>query len=225
MRGLSSQKQFSPAIAPPDHAEPAAVSSDLRLQLSRRVDWRFLLPEPDLGHVAYVGAANEGVESLRLFSKSLVCAQCVSGDMTKTFDVVVVSHPSDDTLRRAANLVRPAGFLYVEFYGFTRGLRHQREIRGLVDSKRWRLHHPGGSVKFIEALGFTDVQAHWHWPDFETCTKIIPLNDRTALLYVLGSQGRAAPMRLKGMLTRVLLHCGMLKLTFSCFSVLGQRVD
>ena len=34
---------------------PAALDADALLQASRRVDWRFLLPDPNLGRVAYLG--------------------------------------------------------------------------------------------------------------------------------------------------------------------------
>ena len=49
------------------------VDHDALLQSSRRVDWRFLLPEPDLGRVASIGPSDpELVESLGLLSEELV---------------------------------------------------------------------------------------------------------------------------------------------------------
>lgn len=50
------------------------LTPDMLLQASRRVDWRFLLPNPALGRVAYVGPVDsEHAASLRLFLPNLYC--------------------------------------------------------------------------------------------------------------------------------------------------------
>ena len=96
---------------------PVAAHADMRLQVSRRVDWRFLLPDPNLGQVAYLGPAHGSLlESLRLFSAALtVIASAASRNSHPAqFDVVVVSAPSDKRLKQGAALVKPEGYLYVE---------------------------------------------------------------------------------------------------------------
>ena len=54
------------------------TQSDALLQASRRVDWRFLLPDPNLERVAYLGPANRSLwESLRLFSAALAVIESI----------------------------------------------------------------------------------------------------------------------------------------------------
>src|SRR6185436_21148578 len=124
--------------------EGPAIDTDALLQASRRVDWRFLLPDPRLGRVAYVGPARGAlVESLRLFSASVTMAGTASAaNATGQYELVVASGPSLEILRRASELVGPGGFLYVEAYG-----RFQR--RG-TDR---RLRDPSDYVRALGLLG------------------------------------------------------------------------
>src|SRR5262245_31091445 len=116
---------MQPIIADEPHAadsQTTQLDTDALLQASRRVDWRFLLPDPNLRQVAYLGPAHGALlESLRLFSASLALSEAASAQ----YDVVVAHNPPLDTLRRAAGLIRPGGFLYVEAYGPL----HRRRLR------------------------------------------------------------------------------------------------
>lgn len=61
-----------------DLAETAlhGPSNDTLLQLSRRIDWRFLLPDPELGRVACFGASDELlVSALKRFSAALTLVE------------------------------------------------------------------------------------------------------------------------------------------------------
>src|SRR5262245_45109298 len=98
----------------PEHS--AELDGDALLQASRRVDWRFLLPDPNLGQVAYLGPAHGALpESLRLFSTTLVLGEA-AGAAGARYDLVVIHNPTLDGLRRAAALVRRGGYLYIEAY-------------------------------------------------------------------------------------------------------------
>jgi hypothetical protein len=81
-----------------------ALDADALLQASRRVDWRFLLPDPNLGHVAYVGPGRGAlIESLRLFSTSLTLPETrATTTAIAQYDLVVTSGPSLEMLRRAS---------------------------------------------------------------------------------------------------------------------------
>jgi len=156
--------------------QPAPIHSDALLQVSRRVDWRFLMPDPTLERVAYIGPAQGALlEALRLFSGSVTVFESVSGEdsAASPHDVVVAHHPSREALRAAARLVRPGGFLYAEVTGF----RHARR-----------------DVAVLRHSGCASVQVHWHWPDFEACTRIVPLDDPVVLVGTLlkGRRGPAA---------------------------------
>src|SRR4029450_13503910 len=144
-----------------------AVSHDALLDASRRVDWRFLLPDPELGQVAYIGETDpELVRSLMLFSDELNTWRSATGDQQEqSHDVVVVRNASVDDLQAGSDLLRPGGWLYVEVEGGRRRLeeRAARSARGYA--------------RALEKLGLVDVDAYVHWPDFASCRAIVPLDD------------------------------------------------
>lgn len=207
----SSPAQFSPA---------ASIDAEALLQASRRVDWRFLLPDPNLGRVAYLGTAQgELVEALRLFSASLTVIPLfpsLGGTEGGPYDVVVAHQPASEALPGLTGLVRPGGFLYLEAYGLFGLVRQQRRLSGLA-ARRWRT--PAGYAVALKGLGFGQVRIHWHWPDFETCTKVIPLHDQGALLFALGVGGS----ELKRALGRGLVRSRWLERLIPCFSLVAQR--
>lgn len=248
-----SPAQVSPApllpCSPAQFSPAAFIDTEALLQASRRVDWRFLLPDPNLGRVAYLGTAQgELVEALRLFSASLTVIELLlhlpgppsppeggarippSGGLGGPYDVVVAHEPASEALPGLAELVRPGGFLYLEAYGLFGLVRQQRRLSGLP-ATRWRT--PAGCAVALKRLGFGPVQIYWHWPDFESCTKIIPLHDQGALLFALGAGGpiRSAPGifdndmsgRLKRALGRGLVRSGLLARLVPCFSLVAQR--
>lgn len=216
-----------PAVATRlERFEHAPANSDVQLlEASRRVDWRFLLPNPELGRVACLGICDQAhIRSLRMFSESLthIEPRKARRGVAGQFDVVV-SEPSHEMLRCASRLVRPAGFLYIEAYGLPWAAHRPQQGGRLSNLMGSRLWHPVGCVTAVKRLGFIGVQVYWNWPNFDTCTKIIPLNDQMALHYAFSPNGRSA--RLRQMFARVLLHSGLLAWTISCFSVVAQRCD
>jgi hypothetical protein len=202
------------------------ATSDAALQVVRRIDWRFLLPDPNLGQVAHIGPAQATLlESLRLFSESLtvIGMPCENSGTTGQYDLVVASRPSYQALREAADLVRPGGFVYVEAYGPFWPGRLRRRNRCRLSIKGPRLRHPADYVAALQRLGLTEVQPHWHWPDFESCTRIVPLDDQAALRYVFVQRGRGTRARVKAWLGRCLLWSGLLAWVVPCFSIVAHR--
>jgi hypothetical protein len=208
---------------PPSETQTANSRStqrdaDTLLQASRRVDWRFLLPDPNLGRVAYFGPARGALlDSLRLFSTSLEVGEPADAGSAQ-YDIVVVSGPSIDELRRAARLVRPGGFLYVEAYG---PLYHRRLRRGLGRRPRFAADY----MAAVERLGLAEAEAHWHWPNFESCAEIVPLGERDALLLALARRHSSASTRLKSALGRALLRSGLFIWLVPCFSVVARKPE
>jgi len=161
-----------------------APSRDRRLQTARRLDWRFLLPEPQLGRVAYLGPSDDRLlDALRECSASVVVARTDgtgrhAGLRDASFDVAVVQSPRPDALARAAALLRHGGSLYCEL---ARPLPWRRAAvaprRGARDAGAL-LALPQARACLRE-LGFGDVEAHWHYPDFERCGGIVPVGHRT----------------------------------------------
>lgn len=187
------------------------TQSDGLLQASRRVDWRFLLPHPDLGQVAYLGPADRSlVEALHLFSAALAVIESSphQDSCAAQFDVVVAHRPSDDMLKQAAALVSSEGFLYVEVY------------------RRWgagRLRSPADYASAIRRLGFAEVGAFWHWPNFEACAEIVPLDDPAAMLHALGRRRSSGAARLQSAVGCWLLRMGLLARLVPCFSIVARK--
>ncbi len=189
------------------------MDTDALLQASRRLDWRFLLPNPALEDVAYIGEARGTLlSSLRLFSRSLTMIEPESLLSTPLqYDVVVLAAPSLTVLRRADRLVKPGGQLYAEIY---RVLRRKRIAP---------LRPPGRYAPVLRQSGFTEIRLHWHWPNFDACTKIIPLDDAAAFSYLL-AQGRTdALAQAKATIGCRLLQSGLLGWGIPCFSLVARR--
>jgi hypothetical protein len=86
--------------------------SDHELQLARRIDWRFLLPEPYLRRVAYFGQEPGMLPSaLEHFSESLRINSVAENG---SFDLVVLHLIETSSLAKAHKLLAPGGFLYWE---------------------------------------------------------------------------------------------------------------
>jgi hypothetical protein len=147
---------------------PAPQATSL-LEASRRVDWRFLLPDPNLGTLAVAGKVSKSLRAaLPLFSQqvSFVEAPYSAADQV---DLVVICGSLDTPLSAALELVKPGGYVYVELRGRLR-LKGVRPTHSLTINKR-----------LLRARGFEDIRAFWHSPNFEGCKRIIPLDNPAAL--------------------------------------------
>ena len=204
------------------------VHSDTVLQAARRLDWRFLLPDPRLERVAYLGAARGTlVTSLELFSQKLTMFSPSQVDAyhRAQYDVVVVSKPTGLALEQAAGLVRPGGSLYVEAHGlFWPGRWRKRQAVPSLWQKN-RLVYPNDYVTALQRLGLTQVQTLWFWPNFERCTKIIPLDQTTVLQYALAPQSVHAGTnaRLKSTGIQWLLGIQWLTQLVPCFGIVASK--
>ena len=183
---------------------PAESHSDVLLQASRRLDWRFLLPDPGLDRVAYIGPIHGTLlPTLRQFSKSDVLEAPDADDAG--YDVVVLRNPSLNRLRSAVRLVRPGGCLYAEISGAGR--------------------LPGRYVTTLRRAGLTQVEMYWHWPNFEKCTRIIPLGGPTPLVYTLIKGQTGVVPQFWAILLHWLHQTGLLHLALWHFSLVAQRED
>lgn len=209
------------------------LDADELLQASRRLDWRFLFPDPELGQVACLGTVPANLlDALQLFSKSVtvlaidaeVCRglRHFAGTSSEQnvepgqYDVVVARQLSIDKLRLAAERLKSGGYLYAEIDGFLSSNRH------LQSWKNWRLATPAGCITAATRAGFTEVQGHWHWPNFAACTQIIPLDDRGALRFSFVRGGRSAKAKVQSGLGRWLLWSGLLVHIVPRFSIVAR---
>jgi len=156
---------------------PAAqtVARGDSLQASRRIDWRFLFPTPDLGRVACIGVTDPDLlESLELFSAALRVADSAKGeDLDASYDVVVLRNPPREVIGAGSRLLRPGGWLYLE-------VENSKSSRALGASRSVR-----GCARELRRLGLVDVSTYVHWPDFASCRAIVPLGEVSAVRHGL----------------------------------------
>ncbi|MFQ6115535.1 MAG: hypothetical protein ACE5NG_15860 [bacterium] len=222
----------------PWETESYQFSRDCQLQFSRRVDWRFLLPDPQLHRVAYLGD-NEGSllialqhfsESLTVISSSVQRSQ--AEESRSLFDLVVLRSRSQEDVEIASSLLRDKGYLYWEidrtkFFNFfgeiTKKAFSKNNLPNSRPKKFWRLRHVRDYRVRLEQLGFCDIEVHWHRPNFKTCLEIIPLNDQATLDYVF-SQARGSLLgKLKLATGRSLLRIGLVSRVVPHLSVVARK--
>jgi hypothetical protein len=212
------------ARAAPINADPAsptdasALSADTLLQASRRLDWRFLMADPTLAHVAYMGPLVGSLYAALTRFATQVDLIAPHMPATARYDVVVAPDPTGPVLQQAVALVRPGGTLYLEVRNRWPGPRRNRPGWG----------RPLDYVAALHALGLREVAPYWFWPNFEACTKIVPLHNRSALLYALAppptGSGNWGGWQAQGKrwLAQQLVDRGLLEWVVPCFGVLAR---
>lgn len=212
----------------PHGGPPGRAQRDGVLQLCRRLDWRFLLPDPVLHHVALLGDDDpQLVQALRRTSRSLSLLDLgwrfTSGQEPR-FDVVVLRSARLADAKRAAALVDTGGCLYWEiernrrphpWCAWSEWLPFGSARRAPCIPKRLRAH--------LRAQGFTDVRIYWHRPDFQSAVEIVPLENPEILHYVLDGPAGRWQGKLKRGLGRLLRRLGILQAFVPTVSVIACR--
>ncbi|MEZ4663921.1 MAG: hypothetical protein R2911_40830 [Caldilineaceae bacterium] len=175
-----------PSRGGPGRGECAAQDISL-LHLSRRLDWRFLLPDSTLGQVGYLGQVDaQLVQALAQFAENVAAVSRGDG-VSKQYDLVVAGRPNYAELAQAVSLVRPGGYLYVETSGLL-WVKNFTNIKGLQKVfTRWRLWSPQAHVRVLTGLGMHNVTAYWCWPNFAACTRMTPLDDPAAYRFLFAT--------------------------------------
>ena len=223
---VGAEQRIEPTTAPSVQPTPATRVENVEqlLQASRRLDWRFLLPDPALERVAYLGPkAGTLVASLRLFAQELTFLSAGGSAAQPTqYDVVVLCEPTPNALQKAATLVRPGGALYVEVHGPLWPAKWLRRSP-LTLFQQPRLWQPADYVQALTKRGFAEASAFWFWPDFDHCTKIIPLAEPVVLPYVFAqpTKPRGAKARIKVAYKQWLVQSGWSTVTQPSFGIVA----
>lgn len=183
--------------------EDVPIVDDLPDQLAavRRADWRFLLPDPTLGRVAYLGPHDPALSAALRAVTGAVDLLDPPAPAAGPYDVVVLTGAgaSASAAARARALLRPGGWLYAEVRGRQAG-RTARALRG---------------------GGFADVAAYWLWPDASACREMVPLNG-PALREAIGRRDPGARLRPRVQVARTLAATPALRLAARSAAVLGS---
>jgi hypothetical protein len=142
--------------------------------MSRRIDWRFLLPVPTLNRVGIVGQPDKALSmALSHFAETV---QLITSDIQSDspFDVLVMLKPSPKDISAYLNWLSPNGFLYAELPSF----RRFSTLRGIAKKM----------TRYQSALhnaGLTNFDFYWHRPNFYFCKEIVPVQQKPALSFAL----------------------------------------
>lgn len=188
-----------------------------------RLDWRFLLADPSLDRVGFVGDAGEKLlQDLERASRSV---DILDGSETRSeagdYAIVVACDPSKDELSRAAARVIVGGRLVVVLQGTAGGGRARRDGTG-TRSKRSPQRTDEVAAR-LGALGFDELRTYWHWPSWRHCTRIIPLDDPRAVRYALTRSGQGLAARVRAWLLRQLLEMGRLSWVTTSTTIVGRQ--
>jgi thymidylate kinase len=184
----------------PPHARP--------LELWRRVDWRFLLPSPELGTVLCAGRHDADLRA----ALTLAGAHVTEGrprDGTDV-DVAVLVRPSPSELRQAVASVRPGGWVVAEVRA------GPRQARG----RPWGL--PGWRRALL-AADLVEVTAYWHAPTISACSRIVPLDVPPVVREALLRHGAERFGLLKSLVGRGALRLGLFGHLVPEGTVVGRR--
>jgi hypothetical protein len=208
---------------------------DLDVQTVRRLDWRFLLPDTNLGCVAYLGSIDKTlIKGLDQFGMTLSVfnASHEISDQSN-YDLVVLRSHKVSYLNIASSLLRNEGYLYWEIdrsnrLAFLGGMLNWIRRRGLsVLSSKTESNQ--GAADFHDYLtglsqaGFDEMGVFWHRPNFEACREIIPLDQRFALDYVFSQEQWSFSGKVKFATGRLFAKLGLLTYLVPCFSIVATK--
>ena len=182
-----------------------ARGRDALLVAARRVDWRFLLPDPAPKRVALIGRADEPLRhALATFCSAPKQwpEPPQAAELAGQFDLVVVASGHGEGVGAAARLVAPGGTL-------------RWEARGKPSARVMEAR--------LREAELEDVVVHWHRPTFEAGLEAIPLAAPRVMDHVLqpGTHGRAGERRRS--VARWLRRLGLLGLIAPCRAAMGRR--
>ena len=183
----------------------------LELHRWRRLDWHLLLPEFSASRVACAGAVDDELRNaLPLLAGELHEPRTPADwrSLSGTCDAVVLVRPARTDLHRAAELLRPGGWLYAEVRRMTFASRP-----GTV---------PGWRAELVR-LGLRDVSAHWHLTGPAGPTTLVSLDSRTAVRAAIRQREGGRLGSTPGRVTEGLLDLRLLPWVIREGSVAGRR--
>jgi len=83
----------------------------------------------------------------------------------------------------AARLLAPGGWLYWELRRASRLLAPWHRLRAGHRQERLRFTALSGQRQLLERLGLNGVTSSWHYPDFDSCRWIVPLDGGAGARY------------------------------------------
>lgn len=140
-----------------------------RNRLLRRVDWRFLLPNPwpERSICFSGGELGEAVAAISHYSTcgatpALLAAEWHEEQLLGSYDLAVMSDPDAETIATAWAALRPGGVCYGEWSGLRAG-----NVRS--------------AQRALQMAGFGELRAYWPWPSGAAPSVWLPLQSKAGL--------------------------------------------
>jgi hypothetical protein len=182
---------------------------DRDLQIARRLDWRYLLPDPRLRDVTLIGRP-DGIllEALQAFSEKLNVVASSSRTtpiVLHTSEVVVLRSSDLAAIPLARMALRSSGYLYWE-----------------LEANRQRVSLPS-CLAALRTHGFDEIATYWCRPNFEECLEIIPFREPSALAFVLSRHFSGTRQWLIRLFVRLVAGSEIPARLISCWSIVARK--
>ena len=188
------------------------MSATTTLAAARLVDWRFLLPSMELGHVCCgAGSPPEMVHALAAVSERVTVVRDPvqwGAVPPASADLVVLVEPSTAELVSAMRSLRPGASVYLQVRRGARG--RVGGVTGVVSARR-----------ALRRAGMVNPQTYWHAPNFASCARIVPLHQRISVRHTLMRFDGVRFGRTKSWVGRALLRGGLFDWGVPCGSVVA----
>jgi hypothetical protein len=189
-----------------------APDDSLNLHLWRRLDWRFLMPDPQPRTVGYAGPIDqESLRAIRLLDAGAADIERSAqlDDPRHGCDVVLLPVPTSENLRLAYTALRPGGWVCVQ-------VRRSGPIRPGTRTI-------GGWHRAVRRTGFQDVNAYWHAPTLDSCSRIVRLNGAMGVGNTLKRHEGVRFGQAKSAVAKVVFRAGLLPFVVPEGTVIGRR--
>jgi hypothetical protein len=144
------------------------LKEDRRNALLRRVDWRFLLPQPIPEKTVCFAGGMLG-DAVALISRRMVQAQAIDA---QDCDLAVAENPGQEIIDQALAHLKPGGSLYIEL--------RPGPILGAKPI-----------LRRLEQAGFEGILCYRPWPSLQAPALWAPTNSLAVQRYLLSSRGSA----------------------------------
>jgi hypothetical protein len=167
-------------------------------EATRRADWRFLLPDPDVARVAYLPPQDAELVSALELSGAVVDLRGAPLESDQ-HELVVITAGRPSCVQCATRLLGAGGWLYAEVPG-------------------WRAHVWESELR---RCGFDEIAAHWLWPSARGCREIVPL-EPAALRHALERRDPGARVRVRARTAGLLAATPLFRLALRHAAVVGR---
>lgn len=143
----------------------------------RRMDWRFLLPDPPGGafeHLVLLGSSADLAQWVIDCGYARRVSREVPGG--RSADALVILHGASADLPEAAHCLMPGGVLYYEAERW----------------KPWHIATPSRARRALQRSGLSLTGFYWVRPGFDTCQMYLPLDDAGPMRWFLEAKFVAA---------------------------------